>query len=387
VPEGTSSDKEYLIVPSAWERLIVERPLLVMAGTFIGAILLTIIFAANPASLSNGGFEARWHPINMKADAFRTLGASSGNSDRGAYFYFEHAGNILNQQSLVEQCELETSFVNADMYRKVCNRVDEHHDDDGDDDRRRGLSERAAKLLPHAPGVQRRMEDDSWREDSRPCAPVVGSLITYLFEFSDPTCNGAVINTAQDLIAMSQHINCTFKHQSHCVIRPNWQEIVQWFADPEAVVPALPAEAVGGLQYGRQIMFGNEFTKQSPQSSYVRTQFPVDWFEEFVLQVVNKGGKCDMSRCDLGSVTAYYNADETFDRQMWSDMQLVFVSIVVVFLYIWFNTQSFFLAAAGIFEVFISFPMAFFVWSTVLQFEHFGILMMMTLFIILGIGE
>ena len=358
-----------LIVPSAWERLIVERPLLVMAGTFVGAILLTVIFAVNPASLSNGGFEARWHPINMKADAFRALEASSGSSEdsMGAYFYFEHTGNILNQQSLVEQCELETSFFNADMYQMVCTQVGEHHD------QRRGISER-------------RMEDGQWRHDSRLCAPVVGSLVTYLFEYSDPTCNGAVINTAQDLVAVSENANCTFKHQTKCAIRPNWQEIVQWFADPEAVIPALPAEAVGVIKYSRQIMFGNEFTKDSQESSYLRTQFAVDEFEDFVLDVVNKADECDMSRCDLGSVTVYYNDADTFERQMWSDMQLVFVSIIVVFLYIWFNTQSIFLATCGIFEIFISFPMAFFVWSTVLQFDHFGILMMMTLFIILGIG-
>merc|ERR1719473_892607 len=126
---------------------------------------------------------------------------------------------------------------------------------------------------------------------------------------------------------MASSLNCTHAQLSSCQLRSNWQEIIGWVADPNSISingAPLPAEAIGAIDQARRLLFGNDFTAAKPITKYMRSSFPVHWFEGFVVDVVNKDSACDMSRCDLGFLTAYYFAENTFERQMWQDMQLVF---------------------------------------------------------------
>eukprot|EP00055_Hartaetosiga_balthica_P007536 m.26034 g.26034 ORF g.26034 m.26034 type:complete len:1057 (-) comp5820_c2_seq1:163-3333(-) len=68
------------------------------------------------------------------------------------------------------------------------------------------------------------------------------------------------------------------------------------------------------------------------------------------------------------------------------DTALVSVSILVVFLYVWFHTESLFLASFGMLHILLSFPIAYFITQLMIDFGGMSVLNLMSLFIILGVG-
>eukprot|EP00929_Paragymnodinium_shiwhaense_P107796 TRINITY_DN74153_c0_g1_i1.p1 TRINITY_DN74153_c0_g1~~TRINITY_DN74153_c0_g1_i1.p1 ORF type:complete len:1239 (+),score=228.57 TRINITY_DN74153_c0_g1_i1:69-3719(+) len=68
-----------------------------------------------------------------------------------------------------------------------------------------------------------------------------------------------------------------------------------------------------------------------------------------------------------------------------NDMALSTLSLVMVWLYMWFQLESLFLATCGIFEIIFSLPVACSIWSVFLN-QQISFLQALTLYMILGIG-
>ena len=68
------------------------------------------------------------------------------------------------------------------------------------------------------------------------------------------------------------------------------------------------------------------------------------------------------------------------------DVQLALASCVLVFLWIWGQTGSLFIAIAGIFEIVFSLPLAFMVYRLILQFEYFSSLNPLCVYVIMAVG-
>lgn len=64
----------------------------------------------------------------------------------------------------------------------------------------------------------------------------------------------------------------------------------------------------------------------------------------------------------------------------------VIISITAVFLWLWFQTKSFFIAGVGMTEILLSIPLAFFFYRTICGFMYFDGLNAMTIFIVVAIG-
>merc|ERR1719316_2014363 len=67
------------------------------------------------------------------------------------------------------------------------------------------------------------------------------------------------------------------------------------------------------------------------------------------------------------------------------DCALAIGSFLVVFLYMWFSTETFFLSSMGMLQVVMSCPPAFLVWKIIMP-DGVGFLQFLTIFMILGIG-
>ena len=68
------------------------------------------------------------------------------------------------------------------------------------------------------------------------------------------------------------------------------------------------------------------------------------------------------------------------------DVAFVMTAFILVFFVLWFQTESAFIAACGIFEIIISYPLGTFVWHVILREPYVTYLNYNALFIILGIG-
>lgn len=71
---------------------------------------------------------------------------------------------------------------------------------------------------------------------------------------------------------------------------------------------------------------------------------------------------------------------------VYQDMALAGFSMAFIFLYVWFNIESFILALAGFFEILMSVPLALFVWTFVLGQENIDFLQLVGVFLILCVG-
>lgn len=89
-------------------------------------------------------------------------------------------------------------------------------------------------------------------------------------------------------------------------------------------------------------------------------------------------------------LTMFYGSGELTDIQVLAalehDAALAIGAVVLVFLLMWLNVGSLFIALAGVFEVLISFPFAFFLYRWVFGHQHAGVLNAIALFVIIGIG-
>lgn len=79
-------------------------------------------------------------------------------------------------------------------------------------------------------------------------------------------------------------------------------------------------------------------------------------------------------------------ADFEFDRMVNADLMWVCGSVTFVYFYILFHTRSVFLASMSMFQIFLSLPLAFFVYRVIGQIDYFVQLHILTIFLVLGVG-
>ena len=82
----------------------------------------------------------------------------------------------------------------------------------------------------------------------------------------------------------------------------------------------------------------------------------------------------------------YSEVGEWVTAAAYLDMALAAFSMIFVFLYLWFNTQSIVLALAGIFEIFMSVPLALFIWKIVLGQQFIDWLMLVSVYVVVCVG-
>ena len=68
------------------------------------------------------------------------------------------------------------------------------------------------------------------------------------------------------------------------------------------------------------------------------------------------------------------------------DALLAIFSLVFVFFWLRINTGSFFLAGVGILEIFMSIPVAWFIFTGIFQIKYFAFLNALSIFIVAAIG-
>ena len=68
------------------------------------------------------------------------------------------------------------------------------------------------------------------------------------------------------------------------------------------------------------------------------------------------------------------------------DAMLALFSLAFVFLWLRVNTKSWFLAWIGLLEIFFSIPVAWFIFTVVLQIKYFATLNSLALFVVAAIG-
>jgi predicted RND superfamily exporter protein len=171
---------------------------------------------------------------------------------------------------------------------------------------------------------------------------------------------------------------------SQCELAPTWQSELRKLADVHSNFDVQTARA---QEQRVKFIFDKDFAASynatgALTSKYMRTRLAFqaddDWLENTLYPA--------MLEPDSPAIRVYFNDPNAMQRQMNKDMLLAGISFVVVFVYMWFNTRSVFITTFGMLSILLSFPLAFFVWRVVLQQKFFGTLMMMSLFIILGIG-
>jgi len=79
-------------------------------------------------------------------------------------------------------------------------------------------------------------------------------------------------------------------------------------------------------------------------------------------------------------------AQSEFDRIVNADLMWVFGSVLFVYMYILFHTQSAWLASMGMLQIFLSLPIAFFVYRVIGQIDYFVQLHILTIYLVLGVG-
>jgi len=320
-----------------WDKLCVDYPAAVMAATLFVCLALTSGAMANFPTLAEGGFEASDSLVQQRIDAMFMLEIQTLGEGSMYLFYEAKNGNALDEANLKRMCEFETAMFSHKNYPALCNKEEIGGD---------------------------------WT--TRTCAPMI-SLVPLLFEMDLPGCSSAsqrCINT--------------------CTLKSDWHMYLRYLVDPTMLNNTAQ---INMYQQYRTILLGNDITNYGMEtgstpvkSRYARSMLNSHDYNRAVSEILNPVSFDTGMSSPNAPLRCYFWDQDAFLNQLISDMGLVVVSVAVVFFYMWYNTQSLFLTLCGIFEIIISFPIAFFFWGTVMDQHHFNILQMMVLFIILGIG-
>eukprot|EP00210_Caulerpa_lentillifera_P002615 g2502.t1 len=140
--------------------------------------------------------------------------------------------------------------------------------------------------------------------------------------------------------------------------------------------------------------YNNSKTNEDDQIDEIYDEFLKDLEEDiFDLLDMNAPGVMRTEYSDIGErgnlEVILYNEElleREIDRIVMFDFMWATLSIISVWFYMLFHLGSVFLSIVGIFEIFISFPVALFLYSPVFQIEFFSEINILVVFILLGIG-
>ena len=294
-----------------FHEMCVNRPTVVMAVTFFVSVVFTAGAMSNFPKLAQGGFEARDSLVQERVDAMFMLELQTSNGQGNGYVYFEaRNGNALDQENLERQCNFEIGMFAHSSYSSVCNK-----------------------------------EEAGGAYHNRSCGALT-SLVPLLFEMDKagcpPTTLGGITLGSQRCI-------------STCVLKTEWKTHLQRIADPTLANDTAQKNV---YKQFRTIFLARDTTNYELQtgatavkSRYVRTMLNAHDYDKLVKEVLNPVAKAEGMQSTSAPLRCYFRDSDAFFNQMLSDMRLVMASIIAVFFYMWFNTQSLFLTICGLFEV------------------------------------
>ena len=145
---------------------------------------------------------------------------------------------------------------------------------------------------------------------------------------------------------------------------------------------------------GLYIYLDKDFNAGNGTASSFRTGFPIgqpsktewqNWMKSTLVPFLQANAIDEASgiRCLFGGkeITQY-----EADLAILHDAKLIFVGLSLVVLYTYVHTGSLFITIAGIFEIILSFPVAYAFYAYVLRLKSISVMQFLAIFIILGIG-
>ena len=356
-------------------------------GTLTTAFLMiAVLVATGFPAFSAGGFNSRDSTTQLRVDAMKLIDqdpdlkawwhspthtnanarelSSSGDGDacpritssmRPHVLYYEATGgNMLEEAALLGLCELERlQAPKATRYAELC---------------RQYTPCRCPAQPQHNASQFPLMALCGDAHPASKCDNIV-----------NPDGSGALSLTHPQLGVFIQDT-------SKCELAPQWQQVLRGLANVEAAYDVHTARA---MKQNVLYMFDKGFESAFNSTGELRSQFMrsrlvfqgpelEDWISDSLApQILTP---------DSPAIRVFFADRKAMQRQMNKDMQLALVSFLVVTCYMWFNTRSLFITICGMFSIIMSFPLAFFAWRVLLRQQFFGTLMMMSLFIVLGIG-
>eukprot|EP00039_Didymoeca_costata_P008447 m.112212 g.112212 ORF g.112212 m.112212 type:complete len:1026 (+) comp14086_c0_seq4:217-3294(+) len=229
--------------------------------------------------------------------------------------------------------------------------------------------------------------------DGQECLPPT-SLITYLYAEKDPNCSdilipngkGSTMLDIQDTLYQMQFGNGSDypvfcypegkKCDASCVDpdESSTDEFVAHYFDVEKAESHITKST---FRFGLPLQgYNNAKDRYDEQISKIED------FVSSMKEYLDSAGEHGITVRYLSPILIQLH----FQDLIFRDTLWIVLSIVLVFLFMWFHIQSAFLASFGIVHVILSFPFAYFFLQALLRSGSMGVLNFMSLFIILGIG-
>lgn len=108
-------------------------------------------------------------------------------------------------------------------------------------------------------------------------------------------------------------------------------------------------------------------------------------YSEWAEGIVESVADSSTDSFDTSAVSFSYISSR-FDSIVTRDLSFAIFAIILVLLTIWVHTTSAFLASAAILQIFLSFPLSYFIYFFILRQAYFSALQVLTIFLVLGIG-
>jgi len=177
-----------------------------------------------------------------------------------------------------------------------------------------------------------------------------------------------------------QDVPSTLKLASYMKVVGFYQPVVDYYFDKGfSISNPIAKYSRGSIGFGRPLVgFKNRDDRSDEQSKELG-----DWFDK-------EFSKFLKDTKSVGSVEVLFFATplvrEEFLGIVLMDSLRVLASLALVFVWIWLQTNSIVIALAGIVEIMLSIPLAFFFYYVVFAFKYFDGLNAMTLFVVVAIG-
>lgn len=133
------------------------------------------------------------------------------------------------------------------------------------------------------------------------------------------------------------------------------------------------------------LQFGTPFEKSKDPAEGNDTQAIKTAYEKWTGMAGEVVEKQTNDRFFLALSGAAYS-EGRFQKIITTDLSYAGISILLVFVVVWFHTSSLLLANFTIMQIMFSFPLTYFFYRAVFQIKYFAALQIMTIFLILGIG-
>lgn len=108
-------------------------------------------------------------------------------------------------------------------------------------------------------------------------------------------------------------------------------------------------------------------------------------FSDWAEGVINAISDLSTNSFDASAVSYDY-INSQFDSIVSRDLSFAIFAIILVFITMWVHTTSAFLASIAMLQIFLSFPLSYFIYYFIFRQAYFSALQILTIFLVLGIG-